>query len=88
MIYVRPTFITPPSIFWPGQFFRQMLWWNNASLFYDFSRYVLDFIPYQILEKNLNLLEEYIERQDKERALKILHRMVPQWQRSSKSESF
>ena len=44
---------------------------------------VEDFIPYQILEKNLNLLEEYIERQEIELALEILYKIVPQWQRSS-----
>ena len=48
---------------------------------------VEDFIPFQILEKNLKLLEEYIERQEKELALKMLYKIVPQWQRSSKSES-
>ena len=42
----------------------------------------------QSADTRLENHEIRIERQDKERALKILHRMVPQWQRSSKSESF
>ena len=42
-----------------------------------------DFIPYKNLEKNLNLLSEYIERQEIELTLKLLHKIVPQWQRSS-----
>ena len=49
---------------------------------------VEDFIPYKVLEKKLNLLDEFIERQDIEQALEILHETVPQWHRSSKSESF
>ena len=34
------------------------------------------------------ILDEFIERQDIEKALEILHETVPQWHRSSKSESF
>ena len=48
----------------------------------------IDRISGQTSWKNLNLLDEFIERQDIEKALEILHETVPQWHRSSKSESF
>ena len=49
---------------------------------------VEDFIPYKNLEKKLQLLEKYIERQEIELTLKLLQKIVPQWKRSSYSDSF
>ena len=49
---------------------------------------VENFIPYENLEKKLNLLEKYIERQEIELTLGLLNKIVPQWQRSSFSDSF